>query len=402
MNRLARTLNPLASHVPSKNAAAKTNGNIQDAAAAQLGNGIISSDSATADDSDIYYTTATMQRLADRDAPREQKHWSMPSAMDSPALGTSNDTHGLGPVSSPPQQSHHQQQQQQPVLLNGGRSSGTRAISGPGLPGPDGFQESPPDILSRAFNEALQPYQERIRRLEGEIARVHATLSTLEHEKAAVHNWIDRRGLRPDLPADLAGYFAASPVAAGTLAAQLERKMTMLNYNLHQLGDVLPTPPPASTITSALAALLPTIQQLAALPGGPAGAFEALIKLAGNLNSHGTGDESDADRSAIASFYADLDDAMVRVVGLRAAAATEGIEDWDISRDLERLQRTGAFLKKEMGVRNYFVRAQEAMRGDPSSAAPTSIQRNRLSSQGRPGGAAQGISDAARYSGDER
>ena len=222
-----------------------------------------------------------------------------------------------------------------------------------------------PDPLTRAFNEALKPYHERISLLQADLDAANAQIHALEAEKAALHNWIDKRGLRPDLPSDLSSSLATqSPVAASTLATQLDRKMTMLNYSLHNLADSMPIPLPASTVTNTLSALLPKISYLSTLPAGPAFAFESLIKLAGNLNSHNSGEETDVDRATIAEFYNDLDDVMVGVAGKRVVGITEGEEDWDVVRDVRRLEKTAAFLKKEMGVRNYFLRSLEVMRGE--------------------------------------
>ncbi|MCJ1323453.1 hypothetical protein MMC10_000113 [Thelotrema lepadinum] len=224
-----------------------------------------------------------------------------------------------------------------------------------------------PDMLTRAFNEALKPYTERINLMQADIDAANAEINKLESEKAALHNWIDKRGLRPDLPSELSSSIAAnSPVAASTLATQLDRKMTMINFSLHHLADSLPTPIPASTVTTTLGTLLPKITYLSTLPTGPAFAFESLIKLAGNLNSHNSGEETEVDRATIADFYNDLDDAMVGVAGKRVVAIAEGEETWDTTRDIRRLEKTAVFLQKEMGVRNYFLRSREVMRGEGS------------------------------------
>ena len=226
-----------------------------------------------------------------------------------------------------------------------------------------------PDPLTRAFNEALKPFNEKISLLQADLDVANAQVHALEAEKAALHNWIDKRGLRPDLPSDLSSSLATqSPVAASTLATQLDRKMTMLNYSLHNLADSVTTPLPSSTVTNTLSTLLPKITYLSTLPAGPAFAFESLIKLAGNLNSHNSGEETDVDRATVAEFYNHLDDVMVSVAGKRMAGITEGEEDWDVIRDVRRLEKTAAFLKKEMGVRNYFLRSLEVMRGDGRNA----------------------------------
>ena len=134
----------------------------------------------------------------------------------------------------------------------------------------------------------------------------------------------------------------------------------MLNYTLHQLADSLPSHLPASTVTSTLGTLIPSTAHLAALPSGSTLAFESLIKLAGNANSHSTGDESDEDRVSVAGFYTALDAQMVDVVRRRI----ESGEEWDIARDIARLDKTGGFLKREIQLKNYFLRGLEAMRAE--------------------------------------
>jgi len=176
---------------------------------------------------------------------------------------------------------------------------------------------------------------------------------------------------------------SSSPIAASTFSSQLERKMTMLNYDLHRLADSLPSPIPMSTVTSTLATLLPSIAHLSTLSQGAPLAFELLIKLAGNLNSHNTGktlsfslslpctitnmpegEESESDSRTIAEFYTRLDESMVDVIRRRLEQSNAGEEnpEWKITRDVKRLENTGDFLRKEMNLGNYFVRSLEVLR----------------------------------------
>ena len=167
------------------------------------------------------------------------------------------------------------------------------------------------------------------------------------------------------------------PTSAQTLNYQLDRKMTVLNHDLHRLQDSLSTHLPTATFATTLAQLIPSIEDLAALPGGPPLAFELLIKLGGNLNSHG-GDEgwnNDADAASRADFYTQLDACMMDVVKMRlkesdahshaaedaAAGAGQG-ENWQVGRDIKRLDKTGAFLKSKLGLREYFPRSVEIMK----------------------------------------
>ena len=249
---------------------------------------------------------------------------------------------------------------------------------------------SAPDPLTRAFNEAIAPYHERLTNLQTDLERSRATVRALEADRAALHAWLDRRGLRPDLPPELAAALpdAASAVAAGALATQLDRKTTMLNFSLHQLADALPEGVlPTYTVASTLLSVTRQVRYLSGLPGGSAFAFEALVKLAGNFNSHTAGggggadadrygegaadedaegllgrDRKDEGRAGVDDFYENLDYAMGEVVRKRLAAVREGEEYWDVDKDVRRLDKTAAFLKKELGIQRYFTRSLEAMR----------------------------------------
>ena len=53
-----------------------------------------------------------------------------------------------------------------------------------------------PDPLTRAFNEAVKPYMEKIERLQAEIEDKNLDIQQLEDERADMHAWIDKRGLR--------------------------------------------------------------------------------------------------------------------------------------------------------------------------------------------------------------
>ena len=154
------------------------------------------------------------------------------------------------------------------------------------------------------------------------------------------------------------------PTSAQTLNYQLDRKMTVLNHDLHRLQDSLSSHLPTATFATTLAQLIPSIEDLSQLPGGPPLAFELIIKLGGNLNSHG-GDEgwnNEADASSRAEFYTRLDDSMLDVV--RARLAPNGREDppWSVARDVKRLEKTGQFLRSKLGLQSYFPRSLEVMK----------------------------------------
>lgn len=173
----------------------------------------------------------------------------------------------------------------------------------------------------------------------------------------------------------------AMPDAASALNAQLDRKITIVNFDLHRLQDDLNDSISSAHFASAMAKFLPDIQRLTLLPTGPRHAYELLIKLVGNLNSHGGleatappapghgGDghdmpghsqaELDDDRRARHAFYERMDVELVEVVRRRSA---EG-EDWPVQREVKRLEKNGAYLKS-LGIEPYFPRALELMRGE--------------------------------------
>ena len=170
--------------------------------------------------------------------------------------------------------------------------------------------------------------------------------------------------LTPDLTPRLAAGMSTSPIAASTFSNQLERKMTMLNFDLHRLADSLPSHLPTSTIAQTLSTLLPSIVHLSTLASGAPLAFELLIKLGGNLNSHNTGEESETDMKSTADFYTKLDETMVDVI--RRRMEQQNIEGegngWQIQRDIKRLEKTGLLLRSEMGLQNYFTRSLDVLR----------------------------------------
>lgn len=56
---------------------------------------------------------------------------------------------------------------------------------------------SAPDPLTRAFNEAIKPYVEQIELLKSDLEDTNLQVQQLEDERADMHAWIDKRGLRP-------------------------------------------------------------------------------------------------------------------------------------------------------------------------------------------------------------
>ncbi|KAI4627642.1 uncharacterized protein J4E87_004206 [Alternaria ethzedia] len=216
-----------------------------------------------------------------------------------------------------------------------------------------------PDLITAAFNQAVQPYTEKIEQLESQLADMQNWVDQLEQQRAEVHNWIDKRGLRPDVPASIAKIMDTTTAdAAPTLNAQLDRKITIVNFDLHRLQDDLNDSISSSHFASAMLKFLPDIQRLTLLPSGPRYAFDLILKLGGNLNSHGGIDSADAgDIAARRDFYNRLDETMVDVVQRRFG---EG-EGWDVKREIKRIEKTASYLKT-YGVEPYFPSTLEMMK----------------------------------------
>ncbi|CAI6337567.1 unnamed protein product [Periconia digitata] len=264
------------------------------------------------------------------------------------------------------QQAHHAQQQHpqdqqymRGAAINSGMNSATlgQPLSAGGLS--SAKAEPMPDLLAQAFNQAVRPYTDKIEQLESQLADMQAWVEQLEQQRAEVHAWIDKRGLRPDVPPAIAKIMdTTTPDAAVTLNAQLDRKITIVNFDLHRLQDDLNDSISSAHFASAMLKFLPDIQRLSLLPSGPRHAFDLVLKLGGNLNSHGGLDSADeGDINARREFYARLDAAMVEVVGRRFG---EG-EEWNVSREIKRIEKTAQYLVT-FGVKPYFPETLELMR----------------------------------------
>lgn len=149
-----------------------------------------------------------------------------------------------------------------------------------------------------------------------------------------------------------------APDAAQTLNSQLDRKITIINFDLHRLQDDLNEPLSSTLFVSAMVKTLPNLERLAGLPGGPRMAYDLLLKLAGNLTSHEDFDNANPrEAEARQDFYLKLDNIMTEVVRRRFQ---EG-EDVQIARELKRMDKTGSYLKSQ-GVSQYFPKTQDVMR----------------------------------------
>lgn len=178
---------------------------------------------------------------------------------------------------------------------------------------------------------------------------------------------------------------SSAPQSAHLLNAQLDRKITIVNFDLHRLQDDLNDSISSAHFASAMAKFLPDIERLSALRGGGAKfAYELIIKLVGNLNSHGGLDamdnadaaaqrEVEEDQRARAMFYRRMDEELVKVVERRAAAERAGTpgdgadnDGWGkagVAGEVKRLERNAAYLKN-LGIAEYFPQSLEVMRAE--------------------------------------
>lgn len=268
-------------------------------------------------------------------------------------------------TSSPVEDMYSRSQQPQdaayvPQQSAAGGTHGTMPVRNTSMPPTSSIPAAPmPDLLAQAFNQAVRPYTEKIEQLESQLADMQAWVDQLEQQRAEVHNWIDKRGLRPDVPLSIAKIMDTTTAdAATTLNAQLDRKITIVNFDLHRLQDDLNDSISSSHFASAMLKFLPDIQRLTQLPSGPRYAFDLILKLGGNLNSHGGIDSADSsDIAARRDFYSRLDEAMVDVVQRRFG---EG-EEWNVAREIKRIEKTANYLRT-YGVEPYFPSTLELMK----------------------------------------
>ena len=97
----------------------------------------------------------------------------------------------------------NQDQYATPPVSSSGNRSGMNGYSGFGSGSNPAISKAPvsaepmPDLLTRAFNEAIRPYSAKLEEMEGDIADMRAHIEQLEAQRREVHAWIDKRGLRP-------------------------------------------------------------------------------------------------------------------------------------------------------------------------------------------------------------
>lgn len=211
-----------------------------------------------------------------------------------------------------------------------------------------------------------------------------------------------------DLPPAVAKQIDSQPglnnmPPAEVLNSQLDRKITIVNFDLHRLQDDLNDSITSSHFAASMSKFLPDVQRLAGLPGGPRFAYDLIIKLVGNLNSHGgvdrdggnaTDEDIEEDRRARADFGDRMDEELIDVVRRRVADN----ESWDVQKEVRRFERNAAYLKN-IGFESYFPRTLEVLKREAggSGGATGSTAYNGATQSASYGGS--GTTQPGAYSG---
>ena len=157
-----------------------------------------------------FFTMSWLRRLSrdrtsksDPDSFREMPIRTAPFANgDHPQSPTYKDTqYPSTPNSQDKLQSFRPARQPNAFQSSPPRLPGTAVDDVPRTP-PSQHIATAPDPLTRAFNDAIRPYQDQIEMLKGEIDDKELQLQSLEEERADMHAWIDKRGLRAGKPLD--------------------------------------------------------------------------------------------------------------------------------------------------------------------------------------------------------
>jgi hypothetical protein len=145
------------------------------------------------DDFDIRPRSQGDHKYAQQDSPRQStqstsqhNNFGIP-APGSPTKETTKDMYR----SQAPQDPYSQRG----IVTNGG--AGSRQNSAAFEAVPVGKVEQTPELLTRAFNEAVRPYSDRIEQLEAQVADLQSWVEQLEQQRNEMYSWIDKRGLRP-------------------------------------------------------------------------------------------------------------------------------------------------------------------------------------------------------------
>lgn len=238
---------------------------------------------------------------------------------------------------------------------------------------------SAPDLLTAAFNAAVKPYTDRIAQLEEQMHNMSAQLQRFEQERHIICSWIDKRGLRAgmfsrltttslelttntftDVPPEMTAIIDSTPDAAQQLHRAIDRKVTIVNFDLHRLQDDLGESISVGYFSTCMLKIVPELHRLSHLTGGAALAHEQIIKMVGNLTSHlGSGigegktqEEVDEDKHAQESFFREIDEVLYGVTKQRERQ--QGGE-FEVERELKRMTKNSEYLK-QLGIFGYFPR----------------------------------------------
>ena len=117
------------------------------------------------------------------------------AAISSPSR--ENNSRDMYPRSAAPQDPYPQQRG---VAVSNGVNSRQNSVAFDGAPtATSKVPAQAPDLLTRAFHEALGPYTDKIEQLETQMADLQAWAETLEQQRNEMYAWVDKRGLRPGM-----------------------------------------------------------------------------------------------------------------------------------------------------------------------------------------------------------
>lgn len=137
-----------------------------------------------------------------KDTQYSSTHNSQDKLLNNNASNSYSNHRGSAPSSSHDHHHHHHhnsisQFNSQPALNNQSqRPPGTSTSDAMTMHTAQGILAVAPEPLTKAFNEALKPYADQIETLKNEVEDLTLQLQQLEDERADMHAWIDKRGLR--------------------------------------------------------------------------------------------------------------------------------------------------------------------------------------------------------------
>lgn len=154
----------------------------------------------------------------------------------------------------------------------------------------------------------------------------------------------------------------STPDAAEQLYRAIDRKVTIVNFDLHRLQDDLGESISLTYFGTCMMKMAPELHRLARLPHGASFAHEQIIKLVGNLTNHlssgmgenKTSEQMEEDRHAQEDFFHRIDEVLLDVTKQREPG-------WNVGREVKRMEKNAEYLK-DMGIGPYFPRTIQLMR----------------------------------------